>query len=90
MLLLSHKLKLWLFIMLLPSFDGENDWLVSTLSYFTSMAPQKVLLIFWDPAFDKDVVGINIEFIVDSVCIQSLNREMSARHSGVCWPVLLD
>jgi hypothetical protein len=53
----------------------------------------------WNPSFDKDIIRIlalvssrvesmrrttyNIEFVVDSVSIQSLDRKMSSRHFGV-------
>lgn len=57
MLLLAHKLELGLMVLLL-GLEHQNWLFASALADFPRMRPQEVLFVFWNPAFDKDVVRI--------------------------------
>jgi len=58
MLLLAHKLKLSLVVLLLGFEEEDRFFDAPTLTDFTGVIPEEILFVFRDPALDEDVVGI--------------------------------
>lgn len=83
MLLLAHKLELGLMVFLLrfehqdwlftsAVFEHHNGLFTSALTDFSRMRPQEVLLVFWDPALDENVVGIL--YLVSAILRELMGR----------------
>jgi hypothetical protein len=42
-------------------FDSQHDWLAGPLTQFpnlTGVIPEKILLIFWDPSLNQNIIRI--------------------------------
>jgi hypothetical protein len=45
-------------VLLLSGFDRQHDWGMSSFANLLGVIPEEVLLVFWNPSLDENIVGV--------------------------------